>query len=525
MRNIFILNFRKKIFLAGALGLLPLGVAILVLLPLKEKSYLTDQLKDTATKTASMVTEQAIPYLQTHDYPFVQKLLDNLVKHQDVLCAYIFFNNRTISSGEVDLVQPVSISGDNERVTYKGLPGIKVQRSFQIAVDSDLPAGPVHPAFSALPADGRVMLVLSTAAIGSHVLHMFRYLSVFLALSLGLVMTAVWMASGRLSVPINVLARKVGQISGNPNLETDSRNPDEKKGAADEIETISLSFQTLQEELARKTETIQQLKKHRDEFIRSSDHLENLNKSLNEVILLKNNLFMQVSHEIKTPINSLSTLIQSLKKGGFPPEQYPEYLSRMEKLSNRIVLVLQTIIKSYMSEVGKLNLDKNLLNVSSIVSGVIADLHPLLNEKRLKYIAKTANENLEIVADQTRLEQILLNLLHNAIKASLAGGAITLAVEETENDVIIHVTDSGRGVPEEKRPYLFTAIGRPDLKGEDSGIGLLISKYLVELHGGRIWLGAPLNTSGSTFSFSIPRQAVANSNIAGSHLKEKQGNG
>ncbi|MBI1821815.1 MAG: HAMP domain-containing histidine kinase [Nitrospirae bacterium] len=518
MRNIFKLNFRKKIFLAGALGLFPLGVAILLLLPFDENSYLTDQLKENGSKTASLVTEQAMPYLQTHDYPFVQKLLDNLVKHQDVLCATIFFNNRTISSGEVNLVQPVSKSGDNEWVTYKGLPGIKIQRSFQISADSDLPAGPVHPAFSALPAEGRVMLVLSTASIGSHVLHMFRYLSVFLALSLGLVMTAVWVASGRLSVPLNVLARKVVQISVNPNLETDSHNPDE-------IETISLSIQTLQDELAGKTATIQQLQKHRDEFIRSSDHLENLNKSLNEVILLKNNLFMQVSHEIKTPINSLSTLIQSLKKGGVPPVQYPEYLSRMEKLSNRIVQVLQTIIKSYMSEIGKLNLDKNLLNVSRIVSGVIADLHPLLNEKGLKCIAKTANENLEIVADQTRLEQILLNLLHNAIKASVAGGEITLAVEETENDVIIHVTDSGGGVPVEKRPHLFTTIGKPELKGEGSGIGLIISKYLVELHGGRIWLEAPLNHSGSTFSFSISRQSVNNSNTPGSLLKEKQGNG
>ncbi|MFI5303412.1 MAG: sensor histidine kinase [Nitrospiria bacterium] len=524
MRNIFKLNFRKKIFLAGAMGLLPLGVAILALLPFDEKSYLTDQLKENGSKTASMVTEQAIPYLQTHDYRFVQKLLDNLVRHQDVLCASIFFNNRTISSGEVDLVQPVSKSGNNERVTYKGLPGIKVQRSFQISADSDLPAGPVHPAFLALPAEGRVMLVLSTASIGSHVLHMFRYLIVFLALSLGMVMTAVWVASGRLSVPINVLARKVVQISVNPNLETSSQNPNEKKDSPDEIETISLSIQSLQDDLARKTTTIQQLQKHRDEFIRSSDHLENLNKSLNEVILLKNNLFMQVSHEIKTPINSLSTLIQSLKRGGFPPEEVPEYLSRMEKLSNRIILVLETIIKSYMSEVGKLNLDKSRLNISKIVSGVITDLHPLLQEKGLKYVVKTTNENLEFVADQTRLEQILLNLLHNAIKASLAGGEITLAVEETLNEVIIHVTDSGRGVPEEKRSYLFTTIGRP-VKGEDSGIGLLISKYLVELHGGRIWLDAPLNTSGSTFSFSIPRQSVTNSNAAGNLLKEKQGNG
>jgi len=115
-------------------------------------------------------------------------------------------------------------------------------------------------------------------------------------------------------------------------------------------------------------------------------------------------------------------------------------------------------------------------------------------------------EGLKLVADGQRIEQILLNLLSNAIRVTPEGGRITLKASNESNRLVIKVQDSGPGIPPEEkqklfRPYYHLSTDRASIPG--MGLGLAITKQLVELHGGTIWVQSEPG-KGSTFSFSLP---------------------
>ncbi len=216
-----------------------------------------------------------------------------------------------------------------------------------------------------------------------------------------------------------------------------------------------------------------------------------------------------VSHQLRTPISAVKGYLSSLIEG------------RTGELSNEQTLYLQ---RAYTSNERQLQIIESLLNISRIEKGKI-ELTPIkfslvaLAEETSTIFVKRAEERglklliLEpqvkipkITADREKIREVLENLLSNAIKFTTQG-SITVSFEQTKNEAIVAVTDTGIGIPADKIEKLFTKFYRvgqaPTTESEGTGLGLYIAKSLVELHQGKIWVESAVG-QGSTFYFSLP---------------------
>ena len=220
---------------------------------------------------------------------------------------------------------------------------------------------------------------------------------------------------------------------------------------------------------------------------------------------VRRDFISNLSHELRTPLASLKALTETLQDGALSDlEAGPRFLSRIHTEVDALTQMAQ-----------------ELLDLSKIESGQIAlvlrKVDPLAVLKsaadRMRLQAERAGVNLTVEtvasptvqADAARLEQVLVNLIHNAVKFTRRGGAVTLSVRADGESVIFAVRDMGVGIPADDLPRIFERFYRVDKSrtGSGTGLGLSIAKHIVEAHGGRIWAQSR-EGEGSAFFFSIP---------------------
>jgi signal transduction histidine kinase len=230
-------------------------------------------------------------------------------------------------------------------------------------------------------------------------------------------------------------------------------------------------------------------------------------KKQQEEVMQTQQYLNALGHELKTPLTSIIASVSLLTE-------------ELEKRSETVLLKMATNIER--SAISLNNRLKDLLNFSrakgaiygvekktfdfsEFVREVLEQFSSLLKKKR-QLLDIDIPESLIINGDPQRLEQILFNLLSNAIKFSPEGGQISLRTKIEKNNLVVEVQDSGKGIPLEEKhklflPYYRLSTDRHTVPG--LGLGLSITKQLVELHGGTIWIVSGPGT-GSTFAFSIP---------------------
>jgi two-component system phosphate regulon sensor histidine kinase PhoR len=220
---------------------------------------------------------------------------------------------------------------------------------------------------------------------------------------------------------------------------------------------------------------------------------------------VRRDFISNLSHELRTPLASLKALTETLQDGALADlEAGPRFLSRIHTEVDALTQMAQ-----------------ELLDLSKIESGQIAlvlrKVEPLAVLKsaadRMRLQAERAGVNLtvetatspKVEADAARLEQVLVNLIHNAVKFTRRGGSVTLSAQEDEGAVIFAVRDTGIGIPSDDLPRIFERFYRVDKSraGSGTGLGLSIAKHIVDAHGGRIWAQSR-EGEGSVFFFSIP---------------------
>ncbi len=156
---------------------------------------------------------------------------------------------------------------------------------------------------------------------------------------------------------------------------------------------------------------------------------------------------------------------------------------------------------------GRFDLRKKPIAIENLIGNAIQSFYAAANDRNVT-IREEIQANLpDVEADETRIRQVVDNLLSNAVKFSPAGGDITVAASLTNNEILVRVQDQGEGIPDEAKDHIFERFYRADssLTRETigTGLGLYISKQLVEAHDGKIWLDSALN-QGSTFNFLLP---------------------
>lgn len=236
--------------------------------------------------------------------------------------------------------------------------------------------------------------------------------------------------------------------------------------------------------------------------------LEKKQDHLNSILQNKNDLILQLSHEVKTPLMALSSLVSNLNDGVVGPvtDRQKAYFIHLKTLSRRIRQLLTTLLHFALAESGAIRLQKRQIQIMDVACQVLFDLQPFLEERGIECMIAESVRGKSVFADQDRIEQILLNLIHNAIKASPSGSRVIIDADEKGSELIVSVTDSGSGIPPAERMKLLQ---EPLFSGKSQGegLGLYISRYLVELHGGRIWFDTG-EKKGTTFFFSVPNAAA-----------------
>jgi two-component system phosphate regulon sensor histidine kinase PhoR len=183
----------------------------------------------------------------------------------------------------------------------------------------------------------------------------------------------------------------------------------------------------------------------------------------------------------------------------------------MEAEVDALSLMVSELLELSRIESGKVPLQFTPISPHDIISSALERLYLQAERAGLQISAKIEQDVPMVLADRSRIEQVVVNLLHNAIKFTPSGGSITIeskssaGTDETNKQVIFSISDTGVGIAEEDLPRIFERFYKADRarSGGGTGLGLAISRHIVEAHGGKIWAESRLG-KGSIFFFSLP---------------------
>jgi PAS domain S-box-containing protein len=224
---------------------------------------------------------------------------------------------------------------------------------------------------------------------------------------------------------------------------------------------------------------------------------------------VKSNFLAIVSHELRTPLTSIMGFTEILLKGLTGPlsSRQARHLSAIRDSAHHLLGLINDILDISTIEAGRIILTPAPFDVRKLIDRVIREVSPLAETKGLTLVAHVAPQVGRLTSDERRIEQVLINLLHNAVK-STEGGQVRLECEAKDDQLVIRVADTGIGIHPEDRDRLFAPFGQigRDSAGRErgTGLGLSICKSLVEALGGEIRAKSPGPGQGSTFTFTLP---------------------
>jgi PAS domain S-box-containing protein len=246
-----------------------------------------------------------------------------------------------------------------------------------------------------------------------------------------------------------------------------------------------------------------QMEDHLHETLR---RLEQANTKLEELDQLKSLSVSVATHELRSPLTAIKAYLDNLLEGvaGELPEKAFYYLTRIGYNTDRVIRLVNMLMDISRIEAGHMHLTLDTLSVSEVITDVLRDYECIARNKGIA-ICASAVMDAPVRADRERVEQVLHNLFHNAVKFTPPGGVIVVQSHRIEKEkVTITVADTGCGIPPGHEEKIFLKFHRaPSPVKEGVGLGLAVSKSLVELHGGNIWVKSQPGR-GSTFAFTLP---------------------
>ena len=222
---------------------------------------------------------------------------------------------------------------------------------------------------------------------------------------------------------------------------------------------------------------------------------------------VRRDFISNVSHELRTPLASLKALTETLQNGALlDPEAGPRFLGRIVTEVDALTQMAQELLDLSRIESGQVELILAPLSPKELLDSAADRMKMQVERAGLKLSVACQDGLPQVRGDQSRLEQVLVNMTHNAVKFTRSGGDVSLIAEAGESGVRFAVRDTGVGMPAESLSRIFERFYRVDKSrtGTGTGLGLSISKHIVEAHGGRIWAESE-EGRGSTFYFEIPR--------------------
>ncbi|MFX1344332.1 MAG: ATP-binding protein [Promethearchaeota archaeon] len=236
------------------------------------------------------------------------------------------------------------------------------------------------------------------------------------------------------------------------------------------------------------------------------------NKKLLEIDQFRKNLIIRVSHEFKTPLNSIQSATQLLLQNYIIDNHMKEFLEIIYKGGTRLTELVERILKASEIESGKLVLMKEKTDISELFQNCIDEVS-LLVLKRSLYLKSNLPKSIFLNIDPSRIEQVIMNLLSNAIKNTPPHGEIYIDINNNTSHIDFRIKDSGIGLTKEEQERLFIPFSKIERYGqnmnvdiEGSGLGLYLSNEIVKLHGGKILIESSGRNKGCTFILRLNKE-------------------
>jgi signal transduction histidine kinase len=299
---------------------------------------------------------------------------------------------------------------------------------------------------------------------------------------------------------IQVAAAKIGSGALDERIAISSR--DELGVLAQEFNQMAARLQAsyagLEQQVAERT---RELAGALAELDRKSHELEAASNH-------KSAFLANMSHELRTPLNAISGFSQALRKQLFGEinEKQAEYLDDILASARHLVSLIDDVLDLAKVEAGQIELKVAPFSLPEVLEHGVLIGRELASKGGVRVSLSTGPGVGAVAGDERRVTQVILNLLSNAVKFTPAGGSVDVAATRVDGNVQVSVTDTGPGIAPEDRARIFeefqqAAAGREQPDG--TGLGLTLSKRLVELHGGHIWVESEVG-KGSTFAFTLP---------------------
>jgi two-component system phosphate regulon sensor histidine kinase PhoR len=227
--------------------------------------------------------------------------------------------------------------------------------------------------------------------------------------------------------------------------------------------------------------------------------------------IIRRDFVSNVSHELRTPLAGMKAITETLEEGALEdPPAARRFLLRMDNEIDNLTQLVQELLELSRIESGKVPLNQKVLPPAQLVERAFNRMQLQAERTGLKMSYECAPNLPSIYIDQDRMEQVLVNLIHNAIKFTPPGGAITILAYLRARNVIFLVRDTGVGISTENLPRIFERFYKtdPSRSGGGTGLGLSIARHLVEAHGGKIWAESEPG-KGSSFYISLPAAAAS----------------
>jgi signal transduction histidine kinase len=242
---------------------------------------------------------------------------------------------------------------------------------------------------------------------------------------------------------------------------------------------------------------------------------------------LRDQVLGVVAHDLRNPLSAILLQVGALRRQGSEPERRsPKPRVVIHDAATRMNRLIQDLLDVARMESGQLTIRPARLSARELIVGAVEVQRPLASLSSLELRVDVDRDLPEVWGDRDRLLQVIENLIGNAIKFTEAGGRITAGAASRAHDVLFWVADTGSGIASENLPRLFDRFWQATKAGrQGAGLGLPITKGIVEAHGGRIWVDSAPGR-GSTFSFTIPKASPErDGSVSGSAVLTVEGGG
>jgi len=245
------------------------------------------------------------------------------------------------------------------------------------------------------------------------------------------------------------------------------------------------------------------------EVFRDVSKERELIESIKQANALKDQFLANMSHELRTPLNSIIGFAELLREQVFGPlnDRQLRYVENILRSGEHLLTLINDILDLSKIEAGAVEVEREPVNLKEVLEWSLTMQSERAKKHNISLDLEVDGDIGIIETDPTKLKQILLNLISNAVKFTPEGGKVTVRAKKRDEEIEISVSDTGIGVPKDQLDRIFEPFVQLDSslsrRYEGAGLGLALTRRLVELLGGRIWVESEVG-KGSTFSFTLP---------------------